>query len=200
MKMNIGGIIPLSTNEWKGHISTVIFFNGCPFRCSYCHNYELIEQTSYIDEWDVYDEISKQTPFIDSVIVSGGEPTMQPEALENVLSFSKFMDLQTAIETNGYYPNVIEHLSIKHLIDLVFIDVKTTEKDYNILTGKNDAYEKLMTTLTIDVPFYKRTTVFKDFEIPKNAENFQRGLLDLSWKKDLHEYSEKEFEQLKKTN
>lgn len=196
MKINLGGIIPLSTNEWKDHISTVIFFNGCPFNCSYCHNHQMISDVNYVEIDYVKDKIRNSLPFIDSVVFTGGEPTSQPESLEEILKFSKSLNLETAIETNGYYPNILIDLYEKGLVNHLFIDIKTTEEEYLKITGKKDAYNNLKRTLRVSIPHTTRTTVWKNIKIPKCSQILQRGLLRLSPDKELEEYTLEEFEKI----
>ena len=196
MKLNLGGIIPLSTNEWKDHLSTVIFFNGCPFKCSYCHNSQMLTAENYVDIEIVKDEIQNSLKFIDSVVFSGGECTMQPEPIEELLEFSKDLKLETAIETNGYYPEVLRNLCNKMLVDHLFIDIKTTEEEYPKITGSFRAYERLTETLKIPIQHTTRTTIFKNIKLPKCQTLLQRGLLQLSPDKEMEEYTLEEFERL----
>jgi len=196
MKINLGGIIPLSTNEWKDHVSTIIFFNGCPFKCSYCHNSQMIKAENYVDIEIVKDEIRNSLKFIDSVVFSGGECTMQPKCLENLLQFSKSLGLETMVETNGYYPEILKELYIKDLISHLFIDIKTIEEEYPKITGKQDAYNNLVKTLKVPIPHTTRTTIFKNIKIPKCSQVLQKGLLRLSPDKTLQEYTLEEFERL----
>jgi len=199
MNINLGGIIPLSANEWKDHVSTIIFFNGCPFRCSYCHNHQMIFAENYVEINFVKDEIRKSLPFINSVCFSGGEPTMQPKQLKELLKFSKFLGLKTMVETNGYYPSILIDLYEEKLVDHLFIDIKTTEKNYEKITGKKDAYKNLLYTLKIQIPHTTRTTIFKNIQIPKCSQILQQGLLRLSPDKTLNEYTLEEFERLTNT-
>jgi len=196
MKINLGGIIPLSANEWKDHVSAVIFFNGCPFRCSYCHNHQMISAQNYVDIQEVKNAITDALPFINSVAFSGGEPTMQSEALEELLEFSIELGLETMIETNGYYPEVLKDLCEKNLVDMLFVDIKTTHEDYENFTGAPNSYENMIETLKVEIPHVKRTTVFKNIKIPRCSLIYQKGLVRLSPNKNLEEYSEEEFERL----
>jgi anaerobic ribonucleoside-triphosphate reductase activating protein len=196
MKINLGGIIPLSANEWQDHVSIVIFFNGCPFKCNYCHNHQMISAQNYVDIQEVKNAIKNSIPFINSVVFSGGEPTEQPDPLENLLSYSKSLGLNTMIETNGYHPEVLKDLCEKNLVDMLFVDIKTTAEDYDKFTGAPNSYEKMIETLRIAVPHTKRTTVFKNIKIPRCSLIYQKGLVRLSPDKTVEEYTEEEFERL----
>lgn len=197
MKINLGGIIPLSTNEWKDHISTVIFFNECPFSCSYCHNHWMISAKNYVDISEVKSGIQNSLPIINSVVFSGGEPTFQPEQLEELLRYSKSLSLETMVETNGYHPDVLKNLVKNNLVDEIYIDVKTTKEEYPKITGKSDSHEKMLESINISsVYIVKRTTVFKNFSKPKCTTTIQRGLKSLSNDKTLDEYTLEEFERL----
>lgn len=196
MKINLGGIIPLSANEWPDHVSFVIFFAGCPLRCKYCHNHQLINLKNFVDVEPIKEEIRNSIPFIDSVVCTGSEPTMQPEPLESILKFVKSLGLKTMVETSGYYPEVLEEFYRKRLIDHLYIDIKTTEEEYPKITGSYCAYERLLKTLKVPIPHTTRTTVFKNIKIPKCSTFLQRGLLRLSPDKTLEEYTLEEFERL----
>ncbi len=196
MKINLGGVIPLSANEWKDHVSIVIFFNGCSFRCPYCHNHQMISAQNWVDIKEVKDAIVNSLPFINSVVFSGGEPTGQPEALEELLAFSKSYGLKTMVETNGFHPSVLKQLCAYNLVDMLFVDIKTTAEDYDKFTGAPNSYENMIETLRVGIPHTKRTTVFKNIKIPRCSLVYQKGLVRLSPDKTMEEYSEEEFERL----
>lgn len=200
MKINLGGVISLSANEWKDHVSIVIFFNGCPFNCAYCHNSQMIDAINYVDIDIVKDEIRKSLPFVNSICFTGGEPTMNQKPLEEILKFAKSLNLSTLIETNGYFPEILKNLYEKRLVDELYIDIKTTKEEYPGVTKKSDAYDRLLETLKVPIPHTTRTTIFKNIKIPKCSTLLQRGLLRLSPDKTLEEYTLEEFERLIFTN
>jgi len=196
MKVNLGGIIPLSTVEWKDHVSFVVFFNGCQFRCAYCHNHEMINAVNLVDIDIVKDEIRKSLPFVNSICFSGGEPTIQSDQLRDLLLFARSLGLSTMVETNGYRPDVLKCLYEENLIDMLFVDIKTTAEDYDNFTKAKNSYEKMIETLRVGIPHTKRTTVFKNIKIPRCSLIYQKGLVKLSPDKTLEEYTEEEFERL----
>ncbi|MCL2142148.1 MAG: anaerobic ribonucleoside-triphosphate reductase activating protein [Methanimicrococcus sp.] len=124
MNVNFGGIIPLSTVDWHGHSSIVIFLNGCPFNCSYCHNYDLLKKSNSFDSEMIKKRILESKPFISSVVFLGGEPLLQIEAVEELASFAKSQNLLVGVHTNGFYPEAVLSLIQKNLADQFFIDIK----------------------------------------------------------------------------
>jgi len=123
----------ISTIDFPGTPSLVIFLAGCPLRCPYCHNPELIDGGRKVPLNDIYKRISESKGLIDGVVISGGEPLMQIDELEKVLEFAKSLDLKTKLDTNGYWPNYIKR--IKGLLDYVALDVKAPFEEYKRLFG-----------------------------------------------------------------
>lgn len=167
MELNFGGIIPISTVDWYGRSVSVIFFNGCPFRCLYCQNYELLDENNPIELEVIKEKIIDAKTFISAVVFSGGEPMMQYEALEHLAEFTKKEGLLVGIETNGYYPEKLSQLIEKKLIDRLFVDIKVpaNSEKYTIITGGvEDAGKRVLQSLElIDIPLEVRTTVFQSY-------------------------------------
>lgn len=166
MKLNFGGMIPVSTVDWYGRSASVIFFNGCPFRCIYCQNHKLLDATNLIALEEIEEKILDVKSFISAVVFSGGEPMMQYEALEQLAKFAKEQGLLVGIETNGYYPKRLKRLIEKKLVDKLFLDIKAPLNDtqrYSTITGKGDAAERALESLNLGIATETRTTVFRSF-------------------------------------
>jgi len=116
----------MSTVDWPKNICTVIFFAGCDFRCPYCQNSELITPTEdhRRDIRDIKREIRKNLDFIDGVLFSGGEATLQRQALIEIAGFVKKLGRKVGLETNGGNPGVVEFLIQEGLLDFVGMDLK----------------------------------------------------------------------------
>ena len=69
--MYVGGTL-ISSVEFHGNMSLVIFMSKCPLACRYCHNVELLEDDTQRTFEDVKSEIDKAADFIDAVVISGG--------------------------------------------------------------------------------------------------------------------------------
>ena len=165
-RVNFGGLSSISTIDWHGRSSSVVFLSGCNFRCPYCQNHKIVNNIDWRDIDVIKKEIYSSIDFISAVVFSGGEPTMQIDALLDLAKFSKENDLLVGIETNGYYPCALRQLVEKNLVDKIFLDIKTNPLDVskyrNITGGITDANEQVMKSLTIkDVDIEARTTVFR---------------------------------------
>jgi pyruvate formate lyase activating enzyme len=166
--VNLGGIVPFSTIDWRGKAAMVIFLSGCPLRCVYCLNTKLLEGANYLDAEEVEAEIIRNKDFIDAVVLSGGEPFMQPEGVEAVARFARKHALLVAAQTCGFYPAAVESLLAKKLIDKIFLDLKAPLSDetlYEELTKASGVAERVKSTLGVcihaNIDLEVETTVFK---------------------------------------
>lgn len=139
MKGRIHSIETLGTLDGPG-VRYVIFFQGCPMRCGYCHNPDTWDPKGGepADSEEIIKKIIHYKPYFGTeggVTFSGGEPLMQAEFLLDMLKKCRSNGINTAIDTNGFLLNdtVKSCLSI---CDLVILDVKHTDpKKHKELTG-----------------------------------------------------------------
>jgi len=75
--------------------------------------------------------IRSSEPYISGVVFSGGEPTMQKEALVALCGHVKKMNLAAGIQTNGLFPETLAELLDKKTVDKVAIDYKTRWEQYS---------------------------------------------------------------------
>lgn len=130
--MIIGGTI-VSSVEFPGKISLVIFTGGCILKCPYCHNPELIEGGSPESMDKIKTEIEDARDFIDGVTITGGEPLIQCEDVRELLKFSKELGLETKLDTNGFYPERLK--KVIKWTDYVALDVKAPFHKYKEVIG-----------------------------------------------------------------
>jgi len=135
--MIIGGLHKNSLIDYPGKISCVIFLSGCNFDCPYCHNPELAKgrslSTGYLSEDLIFDFLGSRKGFLDGVVVSGGEPTLQ----KGLISFCekiRLMDYPVKLDTNGSRPEVIKKLIDEDLVNYIAMDIKTDPSHYTPLT------------------------------------------------------------------
>lgn len=126
MGINFGGFVPVSTVDWRGRSTCVIFFRGCPARCWYCHNPHLRKGDYDIKSTDdILDMIESSKLLISGVVFSGGEPTMQSSIVELAQEVKK-LDYPLAIHTSGINPDILEELILKNLVTKISLDIKTS--------------------------------------------------------------------------
>lgn len=119
----------------------VVFMQGCPLRCRFCHNPETWNVNGKSDSYtpeELIKKILNYKPYFKhngGVTFSGGEPLMQKEFLLECLKLCKKENIHTCIDTAGTIPDCKEILKYT---DLVIFDIKGTNKDnYKDMTGAN---------------------------------------------------------------
>ncbi|SHE78566.1 pyruvate formate-lyase-activating protein [Dysgonomonas macrotermitis] len=137
MKGYIHSYETFGTKDGPG-IRFVVFMQGCPLRCLYCHNPDTWkkEEAKFIKTpEEVFQEFDKVKNFVrGGITVSGGEPLLQAEFVLELFKICKENGVHTAIDTSGVYLNdkVKELLSYT---DLVLLDIKQIDADkYKELT------------------------------------------------------------------
>ena len=121
-------------------IRFVLFLQGCPLRCIYCHNVDTwnIKDRKYMmTPEEVMKEILKVKGFIRSggVTVSGGEPLLQPEFLIELFKLCKESGIHTALDTSGYIFDE-KAKEVLEYVDMVLLDIKhINPMKYKILTS-----------------------------------------------------------------
>lgn len=189
--MNIAGYIKTSFIEWPGKISSVIFVPGCNFRCPFCHNADLVDDKvgrfSRIDEERIFADLIKRQKWVEAVVVTGGEPTLQA-SLNKFLSKLKQMGFLAMLHTNGTRPKVINELIIKKLTDFIAMDLKGDLENYGRFIGGIGEVRGIRETINLivksGVEYEFRTTVVPGLHDIKNltllAEEIKNVLADFS--------------------
>ena len=140
IKGRVHSIETFGTVDGPG-IRFILFMQGCPLRCKYCHNR---------DTWDVKggteyttDEIISQALKYSSymrasgggITVSGGEATLQPEFLAELFTKAKKNNIHTCLDTSGFV-NIDTIAPVLENTDLVLLDIKhMNEEKSKELTG-----------------------------------------------------------------
>ncbi len=163
--MKIAGFEKVSFIELKGKVSSIIFTQGCNYKCVYCHNYNLIpleSETGLIDEKEVWDYLEKRKGYVDAVTVTGGEPTLQPD-LKDFLRKLKDMGFYVKLDSNGTNPGILKEILDEGLADYVAMDIKASLEKYDEIVQMpvNKENIKKSIKLLMDFGSYEfRTTVF----------------------------------------
>lgn len=189
--MYIAGMQKLSLVDYPEKVACTLFTGGCNLRCPFCHNSELLEgPMPSVDVREVLDYLDARKGILDAVVVSGGEPCMQPDLLE-FLRTLKQKHLLVKLDTNGCYPAVLQRSLEEGLVDYVAMDLKSDPAGYVAASGcgtvpLNAITESVELLLAHEIPFELRTTVV----VPLHTEqNFLRMVDYLS--QIIHKYRRK---------
>jgi len=151
--MIIGGIQWMTLLDYPGCVAATLFTAGCNFRCPFCHNSELVlpDLVTTIGvklEADVFDELSERRGFLDAIVISGGEPTLQPDLLP-VLSRIKSLGYLVKLDTNGSRPDVIQDILEKGLADYIAMDIKAPVYKYQQIAGVSVNTDRIQQSVSL---------------------------------------------------
>lgn len=134
--MKIGGLVRFSLSDFPGHVAAVVFTQGCNLRCPFCHNGGLLprDAADLTPEDEVWAFLDARRARLGGVVVSGGEPTLQPD-LPAFLRRVKALGLAVKLDTNGTRPDVLARILDEGLVDYVAMDMKAPLDRYADLAG-----------------------------------------------------------------
>lgn len=146
--MSIKGFQGTSLLDFPGRVASLLFWGGCNLTCPFCHNPGLVLEPGAFPDLDrdaLLEELASRAPFIDGVVISGGEPTLDP-ALPDFLTAVKRRGLAVKLDTNGLCPEALAALLERRLVDYLAIDLKTIPSRYRELhPGVVDSADLLAT-------------------------------------------------------
>jgi anaerobic ribonucleoside-triphosphate reductase activating protein len=163
--LKVGGVTSFSATDYPGKLAAVVFIQGCPWRCGYCHNPHLQPRTrqgAFVWE-QVMAFLERRRGLIDAVVFSGGEPTIDP-ALPEAMEAVRKLGFGIGLHTAGIYPQRL--MQVLPLVDWVGLDVKAAFGKYEKITQVADSGASvsscLEAVLASDVAYEVRTTVHAD--------------------------------------
>lgn len=174
IKGNIHSIETCGTVDGPG-IRFVIFMQGCPLRCQYCHNPDTWQTDTNklmtVDEiMQKYDGVKE---FVQSggITVTGGEPLLQIDFVTELFKVAKAHGIHTALDTSGITFNPENTENINKLLkytDLVLLDIKhINDEEHKKLTGASNknilAFAQYLSEKQI--PVWIRHVVVKDITL-----------------------------------
>ncbi len=157
-------------------IRYVLFMQGCPLRCLYCHNPDTWETNTgtEITADEVLNEYNKNISFYKNggITVTGGEPLLQIDFVTELFKKAKEQNIHTCIDTSGITFNpeseniVAKFTELLKYTDLVMLDIKHIEpQKHKELTGADNknilAFAKF--TEEKNIPLWVRHVVVKDY-------------------------------------
>lgn len=120
----------------------VVFVQGCPMRCAYCHNPDTWEMNAgtLMEPAEIIEQYERNEPFYKNggITVTGGEPLMQVDFLIDLFTRAKEKNIHTCIDTSGIAFNpdnkaLMEKMDkLMTLTDLVMLDIKHIDPEKHI--------------------------------------------------------------------
>ena len=186
MKAKIHSFESFGTVDGPG-IRFVIFMQGCPLKCKYCHNRDTWDTNAgnlySIDE--IMQKVMRLKPYIETsnggVTVSGGEPLLQVEFVTELFKKLKSMNIHTALDTSGSLPVTEKIQELLKYTDLVLLDIKHIDNEKCIkLTGSPNTntlnFAKYLSEHNI--PMWIRQVLVPEFTDDKNDLKKLKNFID----------------------
>lgn len=178
----VGGLTPLSATDYPNHLSAVVFCQGCPWRCGYCHNPHLLP--AHGEEgiaWaDVVSFLHRRRGLLDAVVFSGGEPLAQA-GLADAMRSTRRIGFRIALHTGGAYPQ--RFAEVLSLVDWVGFDIKAPFPEYSRITRAPGSGDRALASAKMligsGVAHEFRTTVHPRQHRPAQMERLAEQLAGL---------------------
>ena len=178
-------ITKFTTTDYVGHLSCIVWFVSCNFRCLYCYNDIIVytKKGNYTQN-DVLEFLKTRKGLLDAVVLSGGEAT-----IHNLIPFCieiKKMDFKIKLDTNATNLPQIKKLIDLNLLDYIAIDFKAPSYKFKKIVGV-DMYDNTIKTIQylirIDFSFELRTTINKSLLDENDINEMIKTISNLGYKK-----------------
>ena len=179
--MDFSGWEKLSLLDYDVNITTTLFSAGCPFRCPFCHNAELVlhpADAPKIPFEEILAYLKKRVGVLDAVCISGGEPTLMND-LEDKIRAIKELGYLVKLDSNGCHPEILRRLIDEKLVDYVAMDIKNRAEKYDATCGTHVDMTAIKTSIELlkegRVDYEFRTTLVNEFHQDEDIA----GMLEL---------------------
>ncbi len=125
---DLRGVIDNSLLEWEGRLAAVAIAGGCNLRCPYCHSWRYVtglDDLQVIPLTRLLDLLKRQQDWLDGVVVTGGEPTLQPGVADLLRWIRDTTGLPVKLHSNGTRPDQIRELLDEGLVHTLALDFKS---------------------------------------------------------------------------
>lgn len=138
--MIISGLQKVTLLDYPGHIACTIFFGNCNLRCPFCHNMELVTNPEHFPKFtkeEILDFLKERKGKLNGVAITGGEPLLNSD-IEDLLKPIKELGYPIKLDTNGFFPEMIEKLIDDNLVDKFAMDIKAGFTNYEKVIGVHE--------------------------------------------------------------
>jgi pyruvate formate lyase activating enzyme len=153
--------------DYPDEVASIVFLGGCNLNCGYCYNKPLARsdpKLPVLSTSHVLKTLARRKPYIQAVVVTGGEPTIHVE-LPELLYCLKIEGFKVKLDTNGTNPKRLSQILNQKLVDYVAMDIKAPLETYHLVAGApiDTAGLKASMAMLVDdgVQFEFRTTLWK---------------------------------------
>lgn len=174
--MKICGLTKTTLLDYPGKVATTIFIGGCNFRCSFCHNGDLVLHSKEIPEYSIEEVLAflkKRKNVLQGVCITGGEPTLYEE-LPEFLQSIKELGYQVKLDTNGTNPDMLEKVIRRGSVDYIAMDIKASVDKYQDICKTEVNMENIKRSVKIllegRILYEFRTTLVKEFHTVEDLE------------------------------
>ena len=161
--MRLAAIMGSTLLDYPGRVACILFTQGCPYDCFYCHNRQLIPFLQPLGpEPSAIEFLERRRGLLEGVVISGGEPTAHAD-LPSFIRKIKDSGFLVKLDTNGNSPRMLRSLLDAGLLDYVALDVKAPWERYHEICGPSADWERVADSLGIlkdaHIGWEVRTTV-----------------------------------------
>ena len=167
--MDFSGWEKLSLLDFDDNLTTTLFMAGCPFRCPFCHNADLVlrpQEATKIPWEEILTYLQKRQGVLDAVCISGGEPTLMDD-LEEKIKTIKGLGYLVKLDSNGWRPHILKKLIDEKLVDYIAMDIKNSLPKYHATCGTKVDLDQITASIDLlmhsGVDYEFRTTLMEEF-------------------------------------
>lgn len=135
--VKVCGLQKLSMVDYPGTLAATVFTGGCNFRCPFCHNAPLVvhpETEREIPPEEVLRFLEGRKGILKGVVISGGEPLIYDD-IDLLIEEVKALGFLVKLDTNGSFPERLERILKKGIVDYVAMDIKNSKRGYSRTIG-----------------------------------------------------------------
>ncbi len=175
--MLIEGMQKLTLLDYPEHIACTLFSHGCNLRCPFCHNAGLVVRPpeNIINSEEINGFLEKRKGILDGVCLTGGEPLLQKDVLD-FMRYIRSFGYKLKLDTNGFYPAVLEKAITEGLVDYIAMDIKSSRQGYPKAVGIENidiapVCKSVELIMNSGVDYEFRTTAVKGLHIVSDFED-----------------------------
>lgn len=180
--MEFGGFEKFTLIDYPGKVACMVYTIGCPFRCPYCHNPELVDETctTRIPEQAVFDFLDERKGILDGIVITGGEPTMHNEKLMSFMREVKRRGFLVKLDSNGVDPAFLRKAIDEKLVDYIAMDIKSPLSKYSQTVARAVNVIAIKESIDIikgsNIEYEFRTTIVKSMLSSEDIEQIGREI------------------------